>query len=130
MLPWCPILYDCKTIPDSGQLQLSGKPEPAADTGLHKAVTTRCLPDHRLPMIAFAHGALSEIRAAIAVPKGSRRNNFAFFGVETPDWQGARRANSRRIETPSNAVRRDVSAYINGKLFFREPQVEGAVCAR
>jgi hypothetical protein len=28
------------------------------------------------------------------VTKGSRRNNFGFWGVEAPVWQGARRANS------------------------------------
>jgi hypothetical protein len=54
-------------------------------------------------------------------PKGSRQNKFTLLGVEAPAWQGAKAMEYQDISSFRNAVRRDVSAHNNVKLFLREP---------
>ena len=54
-------------------------------------------------------------------------NNFAFLGVETPVWQGAKVQEYVNISSFRNAVRRDESAVKNVKLFIYRPYIKRTV---
>ncbi len=72
-------------------------------------------PRFRLPGAALFSSRVSER------PKGPRKNNFPFWGVEALGWLGARREHTGSIRPTSNAARRDASAAENGKFFLPGP---------